>query len=49
MTAIYLERNFSKNKLLELYLNAAHIEYGVYVVEVVAEKFFQIDFRCHNY
>lgn len=40
MAAIYLERNFSKDEILELYLNAIYFGHGVYGIETAAQKFF---------
>lgn len=40
MAAIYLERNYSKKQLLELYLNQMYFGHGVYGVEMAAQKFF---------
>src|SRR5690625_7666827 len=40
MGAIYLERTFSKNEILELYLNAIYFGHGVYGVETAAQKYF---------
>ncbi|MFC4559170.1 transglycosylase domain-containing protein [Virgibacillus kekensis] len=40
MAAIYLERNFSKDKILELYLNEIYFGHGWYGIEVATQKFF---------
>ncbi|HLR74755.1 MAG TPA: PBP1A family penicillin-binding protein [Virgibacillus sp.] len=40
MAAIYLEREFSKDKILELYLNAIYFGHGVYGIEAASQKFF---------
>lgn len=40
MAALYLERNFSKNEILELYLNAIYFGHGIYGVETAAQKYF---------
>src|SRR5690625_950824 len=40
MGAIYLERTFSKDEILELYLNTIYFGHGVYGIEAAAEKYF---------
>ncbi|SDJ88383.1 transglycosylase domain-containing protein [Sediminibacillus albus] len=40
MAAIYLERNFSKKKILEYYLNEIYFAHGVYGVGAAAEFYF---------
>lgn len=40
MAAIYLERTFSKDEILELYLNAIYFGHGVYGIEAAAKKYF---------
>lgn len=40
MAALYLERHFSKNKILELYLNKIYFGSGVYGIETASQKFF---------
>ena len=40
MAAIYLERNFSKDEILELYLNTIYFGSGVYGIETASQKFF---------
>lgn len=40
MAALYLERNYSKNEILELYLNKIYFGHGVYGIEKAAQKFF---------
>lgn len=40
MVAIYLERHYSKDKILELYLNAVYFGHGVYGIEAASQKFF---------
>lgn len=40
MAAIYLEREFSKEELLELYLNKIYFGHGVYGIEVASTMFF---------
>lgn len=40
MAAIYLERTFSKDEILELYLNAIYFGHGVYGIEAAAQKYF---------
>lgn len=39
--AYQLERTFSKEKILELYLNAIYFSNGAYGIEAASEKFFQ--------
>src|SRR5690625_3002682 len=45
MAAIYLEREFSKNEILELYLNAIYFGHGVYGIEAASQKFFSTSVR----
>ena len=40
MLALYLERRYSKNQILTLYLNRVYFGAGVYGIEAAAEKFF---------
>lgn len=40
MAAIYLERNYSKEEILELYLNQMYFGAGVYGVEAASEYFY---------
>ncbi|SDM00045.1 transglycosylase domain-containing protein [Sediminibacillus halophilus] len=40
MAAIYLERNFSKDKILEYYLNEIYFAHGIYGVGAAAEFYF---------
>lgn len=40
MAAIHLERNFSKNRILELYLNEIYFGHGVYGIEAASQLFF---------
>src|SRR5690625_4416528 len=40
MAAIYLEREYSKEEILELYLNAIYFGHGIYGVETAAQHFF---------
>ncbi|WP_053220415.1 transglycosylase domain-containing protein [Virgibacillus senegalensis] len=40
MAAIYLERNFSKKKILEYYLNEIYFAHGIYGIETAAEFYF---------
>lgn len=40
MAAIYLEREFSKDEILELYLNSIYFGHGLYGVEAASQKFF---------
>ncbi|WP_138419761.1 transglycosylase domain-containing protein [Aquibacillus sediminis] len=40
MASIYLERNFSKNNILELYLNEIYFAHGVYGVGAAAQFYF---------
>lgn len=40
MAAIYLEREYSKDEILELYLNAIYFGHGIYGVETAAQYFF---------
>lgn len=40
MAAIYLEKEYSKDEILELYLNAIYFGHGIYGVETAAQFFF---------
>ena len=40
MAAIYLEREYSKNEILELYLNAIYFGHGIYGIETAAQYFY---------
>ncbi|GAA0438225.1 transglycosylase domain-containing protein [Lentibacillus halophilus] len=40
MAAIHLERRFSKNKILELYLNEVYFGHGVYGIEAASRMYF---------
>ncbi len=40
MLAIWLERKFSKNQILELYLNRVYFGAGAYGVEAAAQRYF---------
>ena len=40
MLALYLERRYSKNQILTLYLNRVYFGAGVYGIEAAAQKFF---------
>ncbi|HLQ97237.1 MAG TPA: transglycosylase domain-containing protein, partial [Candidatus Dormibacteraeota bacterium] len=40
MAAIYLERTYSKDEILELYLNAIYFGHGIYGIETAAQYFF---------
>ena len=40
MLALYLERRYSKNQILTLYLNRVYFGAGVFGIEAAAEKFF---------
>ncbi|MFD2042750.1 transglycosylase domain-containing protein [Ornithinibacillus salinisoli] len=40
MASIYLERNFSKNSLLELYVNSIYFGHGVYGIEAASQEYF---------
>src|SRR5699024_1009172 len=40
MAAIYLEREYSKEEILELYLNAIYFGHGIYGIETAAQYFF---------
>ncbi|HTC84342.1 MAG TPA: biosynthetic peptidoglycan transglycosylase, partial [Rhizomicrobium sp.] len=40
MLALYLERRYSKNQILTLYLNRVYFGAGVYGIEAASEKFF---------
>ncbi|MYL51176.1 PBP1A family penicillin-binding protein [Halobacillus litoralis] len=41
MAALYLERNYSKDKILELYLNRIYFGEGAYGIETASQHYFQ--------
>ncbi|WP_237417616.1 transglycosylase domain-containing protein [Halobacillus litoralis] len=41
MAALYLERNFSKDEILELYLNRIYFGEGTYGIEAASQHYFQ--------
>lgn len=43
MAAIYMERKFSKDEILELYLNEIYFGHGIYGIEKAAEFYFSKD------
>ncbi|MFB4167106.1 transglycosylase domain-containing protein [Virgibacillus sp. JSM 102003] len=45
MAAIHLERQFSKDKILELYLNEIYFGQGLYGIEAASQKFFSKSVR----
>ncbi|WP_058308250.1 transglycosylase domain-containing protein [Gracilibacillus massiliensis] len=48
MASIYLERNYSKSHILELYLNEIYLAHGIYGVGTAAEYFFGKDIEDLN-
>jgi len=40
ITAIQMERTYTKNEILEMYLNTVHFGHGTYGVEAAAKKYF---------
>ena len=40
ITAIQIERTYTKNEILEMYLNTVHFGHGTYGVEAAAKRFF---------
>ena len=43
LTAIQIERTYSKNEILEMYLNVAYFGHGVYGIQAAAKKYFNKD------
>lgn len=48
MTAIQIERTYTKQEILEMYLNSIHFGHGTYGIQAAAQKFFGIDARDLN-
>ena len=40
ITAIQIERTYTKNEILEMYLNTVHFGHGTYGAESAAKRFF---------
>ena len=43
LTAIQIERTYSKDEILEMYLNVAYFGHGVYGIQAAAKKYFNKD------
>ena len=43
ITAIQIERTYTKDEILEMYLNNVHFGHGTYGVQVAAKRYFQKD------
>jgi len=43
ITAIQIERTYTKNEILEMYLNNVHFGHGTYGVQVAAKRYFKKD------
>ncbi len=43
LTALQIERTYSKEEILEMYLNVAYFGHGVYGIEAAAKKYFDKD------
>ncbi|MFC1619323.1 penicillin-binding protein 1A [Candidatus Neomarinimicrobiota bacterium] len=48
ITAIQIERTFTKHEILEMYLNSIHFGHGTYGIQAAAQEFFGIDARDLN-
>ena len=47
ITAIQIERTYTKDEILEMYLNNVHFGHGTYGVQVAAKRYFQKDVSCY--
>ncbi|MGP4041958.1 transglycosylase domain-containing protein [Gracilibacillus sp. D59] len=45
MASVYLERNYTKSQILELYLNEVYLAHGIYGVGTAADYFFGKDIK----
>ncbi|MBA7598296.1 MAG: PBP1A family penicillin-binding protein [Calditrichaeota bacterium] len=48
LTAIQIERTYTKQEILVMYLNSIHFGHGTYGIQAAARKFFQVDARDLN-
>ncbi len=48
ITAIQIERTYTKEEILEMYLNSIHFGHGTYGIQAAATKYFGIDARRIN-
>ena len=48
LTAIQIERTYTKQEILEMYLNSVHFGHGTYGIQAAAHKFFGVDARELN-
>lgn len=45
ITAVQIERTYTKDEILEMYLNSVHFGHGTYGVQAAAKRFFGVDAR----
>ncbi|MBA7485872.1 Penicillin-binding protein 1A [subsurface metagenome] len=45
LTAIQIERTYTKNEILEMYLNSIYFGHGTYGIEAAAQEFFGVEAR----
>ncbi|MCH7574510.1 MAG: PBP1A family penicillin-binding protein [Candidatus Marinimicrobia bacterium] len=45
LTAIQIERTYTKNEILEMYLNSVHFGHGTYGIQAAAREYYQKDAR----
>ncbi len=45
LTAIQIERTYTKQEILVMYLNSIHFGHGTYGIQAAAQKFFQVEAR----
>ena len=45
ITAIQIERTYTKQEILEMYLNSIHFGHGTYGIQAAARKYFRVDAR----
>ncbi|MEE9161812.1 MAG: transglycosylase domain-containing protein, partial [Candidatus Neomarinimicrobiota bacterium] len=48
LTAVQIERTYTKQEILEMYLNSVHFGHGTYGIQAAARKFFGVDARELN-
>ena len=48
ITAIQIERTYTKHEIIEMYLNSIHFGHGTYGIQAAAKEFFGIDARDLN-
>ena len=43
ITAVQIERTYTKDEIIEMYLNSIHFGHGTFGVQVAAKRFFKKD------